>query len=109
MNVVLKTTAKLTALVGLLMLSLPSLANEKAAATESLSPLTYEPTLENRRDPNRYCAGCHKFDSNGEQSGGEFHFGKFHGRHLQEKIRITGKALLASVVMAISRKITVAA
>lgn len=28
------------------MLSLPSLANEKAAATESLSLLTYEPTLE---------------------------------------------------------------
>lgn len=93
MNVVLKTTAKLTALVGLLMLSLPGLANEKAAATESVSPLTYEPTLENQRDPNQHCASCHKFDSNGDQSGGEFHFGKFHGQHLQEKNPNNGEAI----------------
>lgn len=42
----------------------------------------YEPQLEHQRNPNQYCAKCHKLEANGSQSGGDLHFGKFHGRHL---------------------------
>jgi len=54
--------------------------------------------LENQRDPNQYCAKCHKFDKVDknqtlDQSGGELHFGKFHGAHLNQKSPNTGKPI----------------
>jgi len=59
---------------------------------------TYEPQLDNQRDPNQYCAKCHKFDKvdknqTVDQSGGELHFGKFHGAHLDKKNPNNGKAI----------------
>ena len=62
------------------------------------SQLTYEPQLDNQRDPNQYCAKCHKFDQVDknqtlDQSGGELHFGKFHGAHLNQKSPNTGKPI----------------
>ncbi|SUB58330.1 Cytochrome c-type protein NrfB precursor [Phocoenobacter uteri] len=61
-----------------------------AYASESLS---FEPQLENQRDPNQYCAKCHKFDSNETQNGGEFHLGKFHGKHLSQVSPNSGKPI----------------
>lgn len=60
--------------------------------------VTYEPQLDNQRDPNQYCAKCHKFnkiDKNQtlDRSGGELHFGKFHGAHLDKKNPNNGKAI----------------
>ena len=73
---------------------------ESAKAEKEISPLVYEPSLENQRNPNEYCAKCHKFDhpgSNVEQdmsvSGGQFHFGKFHGTHLSKTNPSTGKPI----------------
>ena len=101
MNSVFKTMAKLTALFGVLSLALPLTAQaESAKAEKEISPLVYEPSLENQRNPNEYCAKCHKFDhpgSNVEQdmsvSGGQFHFGKFHGTHLSKTNPSTGKPI----------------
>ncbi|PJG82818.1 cytochrome c nitrite reductase pentaheme subunit [Caviibacterium pharyngocola] len=88
MNFVLKNILKLAALAGVMMFALPA-----SAQTATTDPLTYEPTLENQRNPNEYCAKCHKLDANEEQSGGEFHFGKFHGTHLSQKNPNNGKAI----------------
>ena len=59
---------------------------------------TYQPQLDNQRDPNQYCAKCHKFDKVDknqtlDQSGGELHFGKFHGAHLNQKNPNNGKPI----------------
>ncbi len=94
MNSVLKTMANLTALLGAFMLALPLTAQAEAAKAEKeVSPLVYEPALENQRDPNQYCAKCHKFDTVDEQSSGEFHAGKFHGIHLTKNNPNTGKPI----------------
>lgn len=87
MNVVLKKIVKLSALLCIMLLSLPAQAN-----TES-TELSYQPTLENQRNPNEYCAKCHKLDANDEQSGGDLHFGKFHGTHLSKTNPSTGKPI----------------
>lgn len=87
MNVVLKKIVKLSALLCIMFLNLPAQAN-----TES-SELSYQPTLENQRNPNEYCAKCHKLDANDEQSGGDLHFGKFHGTHLSKTNPSTGKPI----------------
>lgn len=56
-------------------------------------PLTYEPQLENQRNPNQYCAKCHKLEATEHQSGGDLHFGKFHGSHLSKFSPNTGKPI----------------
>lgn len=55
--------------------------------------LTYEPQLENQRNPNEYCAKCHNLTANEQQSGGDLHFGQFHGRHLSELNPNTNKPI----------------
>ncbi|UXN34225.1 cytochrome c nitrite reductase pentaheme subunit [Avibacterium paragallinarum] len=87
MNVVLKKMVKLTALLGAMILALPAQAD-----TEN-TELSYQPTLENQRNPNEYCAKCHKLEANEEQSGGDLHFGKFHGTHLSKTNPATGKPI----------------
>ncbi|MGQ0286479.1 cytochrome c nitrite reductase pentaheme subunit [Pasteurellaceae bacterium 22721_9_1] len=87
MNSVLKTLAKLTALCGVMLVAVPM----TASANES--KLTYEPTIENVRDPNQYCAKCHNLDTNADQAKGEFHTGKFHGTHLTKTNPTTGKPI----------------
>lgn len=57
------------------------------------TPLSYEPQLEHQRDPNQYCAKCHKFEGEAGQSGGVFHAGKFHGIHLSKENPNTGKPI----------------
>lgn len=59
----------------------------------SLATMSYEPQLEHQRNPNQYCAKCHKIEANGTQSGGDLHFGKFHGRHLNELNPNNGKPI----------------
>ncbi|WP_410678891.1 cytochrome c nitrite reductase pentaheme subunit [Avibacterium paragallinarum] len=87
MNVVLKKMVKLTALLGAMILALPAQAD-----TEN-TELSYQPTLENQRNPNEYCAKCHKLEANEEQSGGDLHFGKFHGTHLSKTNPAIGKPI----------------
>ncbi|MEE6075775.1 cytochrome c nitrite reductase pentaheme subunit [Avibacterium paragallinarum] len=87
MNVVLKKMVKFTALLGAMILALPAQAN-----TEN-TELSYQPTLENQRNPNEYCAKCHKLEATDEQSGGDLHFGKFHGTHLSKTNPSTGKPI----------------
>lgn len=69
--------------------------------------------MDNQRDPNQYCAKCHKFDKVDknqtlDQSGGELHFGKFHGAHLNQKSLTRVNRSTVSTVTVIFRKITVA-
>lgn len=81
---------------GFMLLSFSLLAqaeNSQSAVSNEANALTYEPQLENQRDPNQYCAKCHKLDSNAEQSGGDLHFGKFHGTHLSKLSPNTGKPI----------------
>ncbi|WP_386692563.1 MULTISPECIES: cytochrome c nitrite reductase pentaheme subunit [unclassified Lonepinella] len=59
-------------------------------ATQTVSD---EPRLENDRNPNEYCAKCHSFDTSADQAKGEFHAGKFHGTHLDQKNPTTGKPI----------------
>ncbi|MCW9698620.1 MULTISPECIES: cytochrome c nitrite reductase pentaheme subunit [unclassified Avibacterium] len=87
MNAVLKKVVKLSALLAITIFALPTQANTKNAE------LSYQPTLENQRNPNEYCAKCHKLDANDEQSGGDLHFGKFHGTHLSKTNPSTGKPI----------------
>ncbi|CDF98794.1 cytochrome c nitrite reductase pentaheme subunit [Avibacterium paragallinarum] len=87
MNVVLKKMVKLAALLGAMIVALPASAASKPAE------LSYQPTLENQRNPNEYCAKCHKLEANEEQSGGDLHFGKFHGTHLSKTNPATGKPI----------------
>ncbi len=89
MNSVLIKMVKTAALAGAMLLALPATAQTVAPTDQ----LTYEPTLENQRNPNEYCAKCHKLDANDEQSGGELHFGKFHGLHLSKTNPSTGKPI----------------
>ncbi|MCK3657695.1 cytochrome c nitrite reductase pentaheme subunit [Pasteurellaceae bacterium Pebbles2] len=84
MNLLTKL-AKFSALCALMLLAVPM-----AQATNQLS---YEPTLENDRNPNEYCAKCHSLDTNADQAKGEFHAGKFHGTHLNQKNPTTGKQI----------------
>ena len=94
MDSVLKTLAKLTALLSVFLSVFPLTAQaDTVNAEKEISPLVYEPTLENQRDPNQYCAKCHKFDTLDGQSGGEFHAGKFHGLHLSKNNPNTGKPI----------------
>ncbi|WP_410685648.1 cytochrome c nitrite reductase pentaheme subunit [Avibacterium paragallinarum] len=87
MNVALKKMVKLAALLGVMIVALPASAESKPAE------LSYQPTLENQRNPNEYCAKCHKLEANEEQSGGDLHFGKFHGTHLSKTNPATGKPI----------------
>lgn len=87
MNVALKKMVKLAALLGTMIVALPASAESKPAE------LSYQPTLENQRNPNEYCAKCHKLEANEEQSGGDLHFGKFHGTHLSKTNPATGKPI----------------
>ncbi|MEE3607867.1 cytochrome c nitrite reductase pentaheme subunit [Avibacterium paragallinarum] len=87
MNVALKKMVKLAALLGAMIVALPASAESKPAE------LSYQPTLENQRNPNEYCAKCHKLEANEEQSGGDLHFGKFHGTHLSKTNPATGKPI----------------
>lgn len=87
MNVALKKMVKLAALLGTMIVALPALAESKP------TELSYQPTLENQRNPNEYCAKCHKLEANEEQSGGDLHFGKFHGTHLSKTNPATGKPI----------------
>ncbi|MGR3808804.1 respiratory nitrite reductase specific menaquinol--cytochrome-c reductase complex subunit NrfB precursor [Pasteurella testudinis DSM 23072] len=61
-----------------------SLADTAKSAVQNsgAGELTYQPQLENQRDPNKYCAQCHKF--NDEQ---------FHGIHLSKTNPSTGKPI----------------
>lgn len=91
MNSVLKTMAKLTALLSVMVFALPITAKTTQEASVGLP--TYEPALENQRDPNQYCAQCHKFDVADNQAKGEFHAGKFYGIHLTTANPNTGKPI----------------
>ncbi|KYK89234.1 cytochrome c nitrite reductase pentaheme subunit [Aggregatibacter actinomycetemcomitans] len=76
--------------------ALPMVAQAKTPSADN--QLTYEPQLDNQRDPNQYCAKCHKFDKVDksqtlDQSGGELHFGKFRGTHLSQKNPNNGKPI----------------
>lgn len=82
MNVTVKIMLKLIVLLSLFTFVLP-VSGE----------LIYHPTLENQRNPNDYCAKCHKFDANSEQFGGDLHFGKFNGIHLSKSNPATGKQI----------------
>ncbi|UAY76942.1 cytochrome c nitrite reductase pentaheme subunit [Pasteurella canis] len=79
--------------LGLAALGFISVANADTVKNSEVSPLIYEPQLENQRDPNQYCAKCHKLEANDSQSGGDLHFGKFLGTHLSEKNPNTGKPI----------------
>ena len=88
--------AKALALLAMLAIA-PMAANAEDVAKPA-SQLSYEPQMDNQRDPNQYCAKCHKFDQvdktqTADQSGGELHFGKFHGTHLNQKNPNNGKAI----------------
>lgn len=65
--------------IGLLTANI-SFADDVAQISET--QLTYQPQLENQRDPNKYCAQCHKF--NDEQ---------FHGIHLTKTNPSTDKPI----------------
>lgn len=87
---------KALAITGALV-ALPMFAHADEPA-QSADTLTYEPQLDRQRDPNQYCAKCHKFDKvdknqTADQSGGELHFGKFHGAHLNKKNPNNGKPI----------------
>ena len=88
LNLAIKQILKAAACTAMLALLAPTVSVAQESAAES--QLSYEPTLENQRDPNQYCAKCHKFDKEdptqtADQSGGQLHFGKFHGAHLAQK------------------------
>ena len=53
-------SAKSLALLAMLA-AMPMAASAEEMA-KHLPQLTYEPQLDNQRDPNQYCAKCHKFD-----------------------------------------------
>ena len=59
-----------------------SFADDAAQTSGAETALTYQPQLENQRDPNKYCAQCHKF--NDEQ---------FHGIHLTKTNPSTDKPI----------------
>ncbi|MDH2927765.1 cytochrome c nitrite reductase pentaheme subunit [Lonepinella koalarum] len=80
----------------LLMLSVGaiSIAQAETLTTPTeVNSASYEPSLENDRNPNEYCAKCHSFDTTSAQAKGEFHAGKFHGIHLDQKNPTTGKPI----------------
>ena len=54
-------SAKSLALLAMLA-AMPMAASAEEMAKTPASQLTYEPQLDNQRDPNQYCAKCHKFD-----------------------------------------------
>lgn len=56
--------------------------NTNPAGSTSANTLTYQPKLENQRDPNQYCAKCHKFNDQ-----------QFHGTHLSQVSPNTGKPI----------------
>lgn len=89
LNAIIKQSLKAAACLAFLALSLPN-TSFAADAKPAVDQLTYEPTLENQDNPNETCARCHKFDKvdpsqTMDQSGGQLHFGKFHGAHLTQK------------------------
>ncbi|OOF68769.1 cytochrome c nitrite reductase pentaheme subunit [Rodentibacter caecimuris] len=88
---------KLTKAVLFALFALSLSMTAQAKSNVNTTELSYEPELEHQRDPNQYCAKCHKFDKADEQtvvgSGGQFHFGKFHGAHLEKKNPNNGKAI----------------
>lgn len=51
-------------------------------SSSSENTLSYQPKLEHQRDPNHYCAKCHKFNNQ-----------QFHGIHLSKTNPNTGKAI----------------
>lgn len=77
-----KNGIKATLLAGIAMLAWTQAGAEQAKSVENTSQLTYQPQLENQRDPNQYCAKCHKFN---EQ--------QFHGVHLNKLNPNNGKPI----------------
>lgn len=53
----------------------------------------YQPTKEHQRDPNQYCAKCHKYTATNGQQGGDWHLGKFEGIHLNKQSPHTGEKI----------------
>ncbi|TCP95536.1 respiratory nitrite reductase-specific menaquinol--cytochrome-c reductase complex subunit NrfB precursor [Cricetibacter osteomyelitidis] len=95
LNAIFKQSYKAIALVaGLFAVSFPALAETQTPMSNSnSSQLTYEPQLDNQRNPNEYCAKCHKFDNDADQQKGIFHAGKFHGIHLSKTNPSTGNPI----------------
>lgn len=91
MNSVLKTTLKLLTVGALWFAVQPSVLAEQNSASTEMTQV--DPQLENQRNPNEYCAKCHKFDTSKDQAKGEFHAGKFHGTHLDKLNPSTGKPI----------------
>lgn len=93
LNAIFRQGCKAIALLaGVITLSQPVSAAETQTAADG-SQLTYEPQLDNQRNPNEYCAKCHKFDNDPDQQSGEFHAGRFHGKHLSAKNPSTGNPI----------------
>lgn len=65
--------------------TLNAAANDQTETVSNENKLTYQPQLENQRDPNQYCAKCHKFNQQ-----------QFHGIHLTKLNPNTGKAINCS-------------
>ena len=64
--------------------AIPMAASAEEMAKTPASQLTYEPQLDNQRDQTNIVQNVHKFDKVDktqtlDQSGGELHFGEFHG------------------------------
>ncbi|KGQ69892.1 cytochrome C nitrite reductase [Chelonobacter oris] len=78
-NILLKAVGMIAVLGAALLATTGSAADVGAQMSNEL---TYQPSLDNQRDPNKYCAQCHKF--NDEQ---------FHGVHLSKSNPSTGKPI----------------
>ncbi|MDU8923663.1 cytochrome c nitrite reductase pentaheme subunit [Pasteurellaceae bacterium LIM206] len=85
---------KLSALLGAMVFAIPSLVHAEESKPEQPSATaSYEPQLENDRNPNEYCAKCHSLDTSADQATGDNHAGKFHGTHLSKTNPATGKPI----------------
>lgn len=88
-----KIFSKITAwLMGALFVSSLAYATTTAPAQPNAAK-PYEPMLEHQRNPNEYCAKCHKFSGSPDQKGGQWHLGKFFGKHLTATNPNNGKPI----------------
>jgi len=86
--------AKLSALLGAMLVAISVQAENAKPAAEQKAPVAaFDQTLENVRDPNKYCAQCHNLDTAADQAVGTNHAGKFHGTHLNKENPTTGKPI----------------
>ncbi|AAU38425.1 MULTISPECIES: cytochrome c nitrite reductase pentaheme subunit [Basfia] len=94
MNSVLKKFAKLSALFGVMLFATTVQAEQAKVDAKQESPVAaFDQTLDNVRDPNKYCAQCHNLDTSKDQAVGTNHAGKFHGTHLTKNNPATGKPI----------------